>query len=61
MMVLTPSEANFDRLMAMSAERGSWDGGDQGLLNDFFGPGGEGGEWHRLSYTYNVTPSAFYQ
>ena len=38
----------------MSTERGSWDGGDQGLLNDFFP------DWNRLSFTYNVTPSAYY-
>lgn len=31
-------------------------GGDQGLLNDYFE-----GNWDRLSFTYNVTPSAFYQ
>jgi glycogenin glucosyltransferase len=61
-MVLTPSDETFRRLMAMSAERGSWDGGDQGLLNDFYGSGTQGGEsWHRLSYIYNVTPSAYYQ
>jgi len=38
----------------MAAERGSWDGGDQGLLNDYFP------NWNRLSFTYNVTPSAYY-
>jgi glycogenin glucosyltransferase len=34
--------------------QGSFDGGDQGLLNDYFT------DWERLSFTYNVTPSAFY-
>ncbi|KAK4705130.1 hypothetical protein P7C70_g1082, partial [Phenoliferia sp. Uapishka_3] len=53
-MVATPSEATFDALMDMMAQRGSWDGGDQGLLNDFFP------DWNRLSFTYNVTPSAYY-
>lgn len=53
-MVATPSDATFEGLMTMMSERGSWDGGDQGLLNDFFP------DWHRLSFTYNVTPSAYY-
>lgn len=53
-LIATPAEATFDALMGMMAQRGSWDGGDQGLLNDFFP------DWHRLSFTYNVTPSAYY-
>jgi alpha-N-acetylglucosamine transferase len=53
-MVATPSIETFDALTAMMKQRGSWDGGDQGLLNDFFP------NWHRLSFTYNVTPSAYY-
>ena len=54
MFVATPSADTFDKLVEMSTERGSWDGGDQGLLNDFFP------DWNRLSFTYNVTPSAYY-
>jgi glycogenin glucosyltransferase len=43
-------------MMAM-AERGiSFDGADQGLLNMHFK-----NNYHRLSFTYNVTPSAHYQ
>ncbi|KAI5480404.1 glycosyltransferase family 8 protein [Pseudohyphozyma bogoriensis] len=53
-MVTTPSEETFDGLVEMMKERGSWDGGDQGLLNDFFP------NWNRLSFTYNVTPTAYY-
>lgn len=53
-MVATPSEETFEGLGDMMAERGSWDGGDQGLLNDYFP------SWNRLSFTYNVTPSAYY-
>ncbi|KAK4056553.1 glycogenin glucosyltransferase [Microbotryomycetes sp. JL221] len=53
-MVATPSQQTFTDLIAMMAERGSWDGGDQGLLNDYFS------DWHRLSFKYNVTPSAYY-
>lgn len=54
-MVLTPNEADFSGLVKMMGQRGSWDGGDQGLLNDYFR------DWQRLSFTYNVTPSAYYQ
>lgn len=53
-MVATPSDATFADLIAMMADRGSWDGGDQGLLNDYFS------DWYRLSFKYNVTPSAYY-
>ncbi|BGP47109.1 glycogenin glucosyltransferase [Rhodotorula kratochvilovae] len=53
-LVATPSLDTFDALMDMMRSRGTWDGGDQGLLNDFFP------DWHRLSFTYNVTPSAYY-
>ncbi|GAA5868169.1 hypothetical protein JCM8547_003367 [Rhodosporidiobolus lusitaniae] len=53
-MLCTPSQETFDALVGMMKQRGTWDGGDQGLLNDFFP------NWHRLSFTYNVTPSAYY-
>ncbi|GAA6029786.1 hypothetical protein JCM8097_001049 [Rhodosporidiobolus ruineniae] len=52
--VAEPSKDTFEALVRMMRERGTWDGGDQGLLNDFFP------NWHRLSFTYNVTPSAYY-
>ena len=54
MFVASPSAATFDGLMEMAKERGSWDGGDQGLLNDYFP------NWNRLSFTYNTTPTAYY-
>ncbi|KAK7425412.1 glycogenin glucosyltransferase [Neonectria magnoliae] len=55
-MVLTPNMGDFYAMMAM-AERGiSFDGADQGLINMHFGS-----RYHRLSFTYNVTPSAHYQ
>ncbi|KDE09108.1 hypothetical protein MVLG_00823 [Microbotryum lychnidis-dioicae p1A1 Lamole] len=49
-----PSSATFDSLIEMMDDKGTWDGGDQGLLNDHFP------NWYRLKYTYNVTPSAYY-
>ena len=55
-MVLSPNMGDYYAMMAM-AERGiSFDGADQGLLNMHFK-----NSFHRLSFTYNVTPSAHYQ
>ncbi|KAL2822518.1 hypothetical protein BJX63DRAFT_417584 [Aspergillus granulosus] len=54
-MVLRPNMQDYYALKAL-AERGiSFDGADQGLLNMHFR------NWHRLSFTYNCTPSANYQ
>ncbi|KAL4974448.1 hypothetical protein BDW66DRAFT_167897 [Aspergillus desertorum] len=54
-MVLRPNMQDYFALKAL-AERGiSFDGADQGLLNMHFL------DWHRLSFTYNCTPSANYQ
>ncbi|RBR27168.1 uncharacterized protein FIESC28_00031 [Fusarium coffeatum] len=55
-MVLDPNMGDYYAMIAM-AERGiSFDGADQGLINMHFGQ-----RYHRLSFTYNVTPSAHYQ
>lgn len=55
-MVLTPDMGEYYALMAM-AERGvSFDGADQGLLNMHFK-----NSYNRISFSYNVTPSAHYQ
>ncbi|KAK3995656.1 nucleotide-diphospho-sugar transferase [Cladorrhinum sp. PSN332] len=55
-MALTPNMGDYYALSAM-AERGiSFDGADQGLLNMHFR-----NSYNRLSFSYNVTPSAHYQ
>ncbi|KAK2612904.1 glycogenin glucosyltransferase [Conoideocrella luteorostrata] len=55
-MVLTPNMGDYYAMLAM-AERGiSFDGADQGLINMHFKH-----NINRLSFTYNVTPSAHYQ
>ncbi|KAL6298716.1 hypothetical protein BKA93DRAFT_810095 [Sparassis latifolia] len=54
-LVFSPGEDKFNELMGLLRTKGSWDGGDQGLLNEW-----RGGDWHRLSFTYNTTPSAAY-
>lgn len=54
-MALTPNMGDYYAMVAM-AERGiSFDGADQGLLNMHFK-----NNYNRLSFTYNVTPSAHY-
>ncbi|KAG6914634.1 hypothetical protein DXG01_016195 [Tephrocybe rancida] len=55
MMVLTPGEDKFNELTELLQSKGSWDGGDQGLLNEW-----RGNNWNRLSFTYNTTPTAAY-
>ncbi|KAF9814195.1 hypothetical protein IEO21_05264 [Rhodonia placenta] len=54
-LVLTPGQDKFNDLTSLLLTKGTWDGGDQGLLNEW-----RGGDWHRLSFTYNTTPTAAY-
>ncbi|KAK7058372.1 glycogenin glucosyltransferase [Paramarasmius palmivorus] len=54
-MVLSPGEDKFRELQDLLKSRGSWDGGDQGLLNEW-----RGQNWNRISFTYNTTPTAAY-
>ncbi|KAJ1929652.1 glycogenin glucosyltransferase [Tieghemiomyces parasiticus] len=59
-MVCTPSHHTFDKLVAMASVGGSFDGGDQGLLNDYFADWATAGPAHRLAFTDNFTASAVY-
>ena len=54
-LVLSPGEDKFNELRELLKSKGSWDGGDQGLLNEW-----RGENWNRLSFTYNTTPTAAY-
>lgn len=56
-MVLSPSMGEYYALRGLANSGDSFDGGDQGLLNQYF----EYRPWKRLSFTYNTTPSANYQ
>ncbi|OBT85586.1 hypothetical protein VE02_06689 [Pseudogymnoascus sp. 03VT05] len=56
LMVLTPNMGDYWALYAMAQRGISFDGADQGLLNMHFK-----NSFNRLSFTYNVTPSAHYQ
>lgn len=54
-MVLRPNLQDYYSLRALAESGTSFDGADQGLLNMHFK------RWHRLSFTYNCTPSGNYQ
>ncbi|KAI5982723.1 glycosyltransferase family 8 protein [Pisolithus albus] len=54
-MVLSPGEDKFNQVYDLLSTQGSWDGGDQGILNEW-----RGDDWHKLSFTYNTTPTAAY-
>ncbi|KAF9535648.1 hypothetical protein CPB83DRAFT_913069 [Crepidotus variabilis] len=54
-LVVTPGNDKFAELNELIKTRPSWDGGDQGLLNEW-----RGENWNRLSFTYNTTPTAAY-
>lgn len=55
-MVLKPDKKVYGDLLAYSKEHTSFDGADQGLLNDFFAQ-----SWTRIPFVYNVTPNTHYQ
>ncbi|KAF2798732.1 glycosyltransferase family 8 protein [Melanomma pulvis-pyrius CBS 109.77] len=56
-MVITPNMGEYWALQTLAAAGDSFDGADQGLLNQYY----EHKDWHRLSFTYNCTPNAQYQ
>ncbi|KAF2225246.1 nucleotide-diphospho-sugar transferase [Elsinoe ampelina] len=56
-MVLKPDMGTYWALQTLAASGDSFDGADQGLLNQYF----EHKNWKRLHFTYNCTPSASYQ
>ncbi|CAK4028414.1 glycosyltransferase family 8 [Lecanosticta acicola] len=56
-MVLSPHIGEYYALRGLATAGDSFDGADQGLLNQYF----EHRPWKRLSFTYNTTPSANYQ
>lgn len=56
-MVLNPDLGEYYSLRGLANAGDSFDGADQGLLNQYF----ENRPWKRLSFTYNTTPNANYQ
>ncbi|ONH69548.1 Glycogenin-2 [Cyberlindnera fabianii] len=60
-LVIKPDLGTFSKILERSQEKDcSFDGADQGLLNQFFNVGKPDG-WIRLPFLYNVTPSGQYQ
>nr|XP_032529383.1 calphotin-like isoform X12 [Danaus plexippus plexippus] len=58
--VFKPSADTFSKLVTFASERGSFDGGDQGLLNSYFSDWAHGDINKHLPFLYNVTSAAFY-
>ena len=58
--VAEPSQETFQKLVQFAAKQGSFDGGDQGLLNGFFSGWSTAGPEHRIPFTYNLTINASY-
>ena len=58
--VAEPSESTFNRLLQFAYQNGSFDGGDQGLLNGFFSDWSTASPQHRIPFTYNLTINASY-
>ncbi|XP_071551284.1 glycogenin-1 isoform X4 [Panulirus ornatus] len=54
MFVFVPSRDTYAKLLRVAEEKGSFDGGDQGLLNTYFT------DWHRISFVFNMVASATY-
>ncbi|XP_073241722.1 glycogenin-1-like [Porites lutea] len=58
-LVIEPSMATFTRLIKEAKSKPSWDGTDQGLLNDVYGNSWRTVPIRRLPYTYNMAYSTF--
>ncbi|KAJ1346993.1 Glycogenin-1, variant 2 [Parelaphostrongylus tenuis] len=58
--VYVPSLETYRRLLDFALSHGSFDGGDQGLLNEFFAGWRDLPAIHRLPFIYNMTAGVFY-
>ena len=58
--VFTPSQSTYADLVKTLTEHGSFDGGDQGLLNTYFSSWSTDSPAHRLPFVYNMTQNASY-
>ncbi|KAG1094583.1 hypothetical protein G6F42_018728 [Rhizopus arrhizus] len=57
--VAEPNDAIYNGLCQLAVDKGSFDGGDQGLLNSFFNTWPSSPE-NRLPFTFNTTPTSQY-
>ncbi|XP_005283375.2 glycogenin-2 isoform X1 [Chrysemys picta bellii] len=58
--VFRPSVETYNRLLQFATEYGSFDGGDQGLLNSFFSNWATTDIGKHLPFIYNLSSSAIY-
>ncbi|CAB04823.1 glycogenin glucosyltransferase [Caenorhabditis elegans] len=58
--VFTPSLTVYRALLSLATSSGSFDGGDQGLLNEYFSNWRDLPSAHRLPFIYNMTAGEFY-
>ncbi|CAL2040440.1 unnamed protein product [Caenorhabditis brenneri] len=58
--VFSPSLVIYRALMHLATSTGSFDGGDQGLLNEYFSNWRDLPSAHRLPFIYNMTGGEFY-
>ncbi|CAF0822566.1 unnamed protein product [Didymodactylos carnosus] len=58
--VYKPSKDTYEKLVKFASEQGSFDGGDQGLLNKYFSSWARADISRHLPFTYNVTSNTFY-
>lgn len=58
--VCVPSAKTLQRLIAFALKEGSFDGADQGLLNEFFADWASLSAEHRIPFVYNVTINSHY-
>jgi len=58
--VFLPSRTTYENLLTHAKKYGSFDGGDQGLLNDFFSDWSTKDINRHLPFTYNTVSSAVY-
>ncbi|VDM95612.1 unnamed protein product [Thelazia callipaeda] len=58
--VFKPSEETYINMLHFAIEHGSFDGGDQGLLNDYFQDWRDKPSSFRLPFIYNMTAGAIY-
>lgn len=58
--VARPRPETYNALLRMAQTQGSFDGGDQGLLNDFFSDWASGPSSRRIPFFYNLTFNVCY-
>ncbi|XP_055838418.1 glycogenin-1-like isoform X2 [Episyrphus balteatus] len=58
--VYRPNEATFNSIIEFAAKNGSFDGGDQGILNSYFSQWAHTDISKHLPYTYNTAAFAVY-